>query len=178
MTLNIDYHISSKRVSDWDRGLAGRDENILTICLVINLPQSLICPLQANQWFLFLQKGLENTIELLARPDFSWRSVIPPNTHMALSWRTAEWRCRAGGGVSDPPWDTKCQVSLPKKNNKSYIIYEMSWTLIFILNTRGPWTVEFPLSRWLEIFFYVPQIFIAKKIFETTRKNFKALGWL
>ena len=50
------------------------------------------------------------------KSDLSWRSVIPPKTHMAESWRTEEWRWRGGGEPpSEPPWDTKCQVSLAER---------------------------------------------------------------
>ena len=44
---------------------------------------------------------------------------MPPKTHMALSWSTAECRWRSGGGDSAPdPCDTKCHVSLPAKQKQ------------------------------------------------------------
>ena len=32
----------------------------------------------------------------LQQSDLSWRSLMPPNTHMESPWTTAEWWCLGG----------------------------------------------------------------------------------
>ena len=64
---------------------------------------------------IFLQLFFKLPKSNLQKSDFSCKSVMPPNTHMALSWRTAECLCRGGGGDSEQPWEIRCHVSLTER---------------------------------------------------------------